>query len=117
MSRRQQQGTIDDRTAILRTQRETLQTDLAQVSDLIETELASWAERRAAVHDLQQAVGSAMESEADEARMEWYAAAYHDAQQAQFGTHALVLRYNEIARALTACQQELMQLPREHRRG
>lgn len=115
MTRQEQQQTAHDREAVLRAQRTELEADLTQIVALIESEVVEGAERRSAVESLGQKVEHGTED--DEARMAWYLAAYEDAQHAVVVTHSLMERYNEIARALTSCQQEIMQLPREHRRG
>jgi hypothetical protein len=117
MTRQDQRQETHDREEALRAQRAALEADLTEVAALIETESAAWAERRLAVQALEQTQQGAPDTDADEARMAWYLAAYEDAQHAVVVTQGLIQRYNEIARALTGCQQELMQLPRDHRRG
>ena len=112
---RQEQGEAHNREAILRAQRAPLEEDLMHVVTLVETESAKWAERRSAVQSLSQQFDHAAGD--DEARMAWYLAAYEDAQRAVTMTQSLMQRYNDIARTLTRCQRELMQLPRDHRRG
>jgi hypothetical protein len=115
MTRQEQQQAAHDRETVLRAQRAELEADLTQIIALIKTEFAEGVERQSAVQSLGQKVDHDRES--DEARMAWYLAAYEDAQHAIVVTHSLMERYNEIARALTTCQQEIMQLPRDHRRG
>src|SRR3954471_3520316 len=106
MTHQEQQRTIQDRETVLRAQRTELEADLTQLTSLIESESAKWAERRGAVHALQQQIPPEAGDDADEARMAWYVAAYQDAQQEAVMTHSLIERYGEIARALTSCQQE-----------
>ena len=117
VTRQEQREEAQDREEVLRARRDALEADLTQVAALIETESSRWAERRSAVQALQQKLSDKAEGDAEEARMAWYLAAYEDAQHAIVVTHGLMQRYNEIAGALTSCQQELMQLPRDHRRG
>ena len=104
-----------DRDEVLRAQRAALEADLTHVAELIEAESARWAERQSAVQSLGRKVDHGAGD--DEARMAWYLAAYEDAQHAIVVTHGLMGRYNEVARALTSCQRELMQRARDHRRG
>lgn len=115
MMRQEDQQEVQDREEALLAQRAALEADLSQVLALGDTEAEKWTARRSAIQALGQKVDHAGDD--DEARMAWYLAAYEDAQHAVVVTHGLMERYNEIARALTACQQELMQLPRDHRRG
>ena len=116
MTRQEQRQEVQDRDAVLRAQRDVLEADLIHVAALIETEAATWAERRSAVQALHQKVLDSADGD-DEAREAWYVAAHEDAQHTLVVTHGLMQRYNEITRALTSCQQELTQLPRDHRRG
>lgn len=115
MTRQEHQQGSKDREVVLRAQRAQLEADLTHVVALIEAESGKWAERRSAVQSLGQKVDDGAED--DEARMAWYLGAYEDAQHAIVVTQGLMQRYNDIALALTSCQQELMQLPRDHRRG
>ncbi|HLJ66357.1 MAG TPA: hypothetical protein VKX16_03235 [Chloroflexota bacterium] len=117
MTRQEDQQESQDRELALQGQRAQLEADLSHVAQLIDTELAEWVERRSAVQALGQGVDDRIDDGADEVRMAWYLAAYEDAQHAVVVTQGLTHRYNDIARALTTCQQELMQLPRDHRRG
>jgi uncharacterized protein YjiS (DUF1127 family) len=117
LTRLGQQQVAHDREAAMRAQRAELEADLRHVVALIETEAAKWAERRSAVQALEQKLDHGMDDDPEDARMAWYVAAYEDAQHAIVVTHGLLQRYNEIARALSSCQQELLQLPRDHRRG
>jgi|SRR5947209_19737714 len=116
MTHADQQET-QERVGALRAQRAALESDLTQVVELIDAESAKWAERRSAVQALEHRLEPGLSADPEEARMAWYLAAYEDAQHAVLMTHGLMQRYNDIARALTACQRELMQLPRDHRRG
>ena len=117
MNRQEQRQEAHDREQVLRARREALEADLTHVAALIETESAEGSVRRGAVQGLRQQLEDATDEDADETRMAWYLAAYEDAQHTIVVTQGLMQRYNEIARALTSCQRELMQLSRDHRRG
>ncbi len=117
MTRHEQRQEADDRGEVLRRRRDALEADLTQVTALVEMESSRWAARRSAVQGLQQKLSECADSDVDETRMAWYLAAYEEAQHAMVVTHGLMQRYDEISRTLTSCQQELMQLPRDHRRG
>lgn len=99
----------------LRAQRRELESDLTQIAALIEVEAVRWADRRSTVRSLGQEVQD--DATADAARIAWYTAAYEDAQHALVMSQTLFQRYNDVARALSSCQRELMQVSRDHRRG
>lgn len=117
VTRQEQRQEAHDRETVLRTQRAALEADLMHITALIDAESSSWSERRSTVRALQQKLSDSVNGDVDEARMAWYLAAYEDAEHAMVVTNGLIQRYDEVARALTSCQQELMQLPRDHRRG
>lgn len=117
MTKEEHHQEVRDRERVLRAQRGELEADLTQLTELMEAESAKWAERRSSVQALGQKLPPDTGEGDEDARMAWYVAAYEDAQHTLVMTQGLMLRYNEVAQALTSCQQELMQLARDHRRG